>query len=583
MNFACRSLHLGLANRHAMVPANVESGNSRRDSSGYPVRDWAENAANSVLLRAVGVWRQDVDAWFEGAFERLPETVRVNPLRPDFVWVEEWLEQVGAKKIDWFSGVGSAWEFPFNRGKAEDEVRVILNALHETGRLTRQEAVSMVPAIALDAQPGEIILDLCASPGSKTTQIAEHLANSGVVMANEVVNGRINTLVSNVQRHAARTVMVIHHDGRSIPKVPETGFDRILVDAPCTGSATTRKNPDVWRKWRPSGGRSLHKLQVDLLGRALDLVKPGGRVVYSTCSLDPIENEAVVAAALRASENIRLVPANELLPTVPGVSGWTDWPLLDDEGNIVESPDSNPSHLPPKEFEIIEQLPNCLRIWNDVSNAGGFFIAILEKSLDSEQKQAVVDEILTLDRVKPDLHTFPQPIDKETLDSVKSAWNWAPNHLWKRGKSLLWSTPETLAIWESERSRRSGRTRIPGGRWRPLRVIHLGLIAVRLRKGEFDRVSGRAAPYFATKLQRGSTQIPTEWINNLLTGEEPPAYEILLELDMNRGSHLLIEENGETCLPVWIGGRVSLMISEPERRILRAQRGLPIILHSEEE
>ncbi len=114
-------------------------------------------------------------------------------------------------------------------------------------------------------------------------------------------------------------------------------------------------------------------------------------------------------------------------------------------------------------------------------------------------------------------------------------------------------------------------------------VIHLGLIAARLRKGEFDRVSGRAAPYLATKLQCGSTQIPSEWINKLLTGEEPPAYEILLELDKNRESHLLIEEGGETCLPVWIGGRVSLMISEPERRILRAQRGLPIILHSEEE
>ena len=153
---------------------------------------WEDSAADSILLKAVSHWRQDSEAWFQGAYERLPETVRVNPLRRDREWVESWLNEALAREIPWFSGPGSAWQLPFERGKAEGEVDILLKALHETGRLTRQEAVSMLPVIALDPKPGEIVLDMCASPGSKTTQICEHLGNDGVVIANEVMSGRVS-------------------------------------------------------------------------------------------------------------------------------------------------------------------------------------------------------------------------------------------------------------------------------------------------------------------------------------------------------------------------------------------------------
>ena len=161
---------------------------------------WEEMASNSALLRAVGSWRGDPDVWLAGSFERLPETVRVNPLRNDDVWVEGWLEEVGAEEIDWFNGPGSAWVLPFHRGRAEGRVKEILAALHETGRITRQEAVSMIPVLALGIGKGDLVLDMCASPGSKTTQISENLSESGMVVANEVVSSRVNTLVSNVQR-----------------------------------------------------------------------------------------------------------------------------------------------------------------------------------------------------------------------------------------------------------------------------------------------------------------------------------------------------------------------------------------------
>ena len=549
---------------------------------GLDERSWDTIASESVLLNAVSKWRDDSDTWLKHSVERLSETVRVNPLRNDKEWVENWLKANGAKKIDWFTGVGSAWILPFERGKAEGDIKIILSALHETGRLTRQEAVSMIPAIALDAKPGDVVLDMCASPGSKTTQIAEHLNEKGIVMANEVVNSRINTLVANTKRHGSITPIIVHHDGRFIPKVPVSGFDKILVDAPCTGSATTRKNPDVWNKWLPSGGRTLHKLQLELLVRAINLTKPGGKIVYSTCSLDPVENEAVIAEILRRFNYISLVSPTDLVKKIPSREGFVEWPNLDDNGMISDNINIEKSMSSPDEYEIKEQLPNCLRIWNDDVDAGGFFVAILAKSSNYQEPNVEIDRILEPEQIKPDESNFPQPIESDMHTMIKQNLGWEQENLWIRGKNILWSTAEAREIWKSERSKRSGRTLIPGNRWRPLRVIHLGLLSLKLEKNKMERVYGRAVRKIVPEIKSGKSEVSSQVINELLIGKEPPAYEISLELDQIRGGHLLIEENQGECLPVWIGGRVSLMISEQERRILRAKRKLPIILDEEE-
>jgi len=545
-------------------------------------RSWETIASESVLLNAVSNWRHDSDKWLSHSIERLSETVRVNPLRDDKEWVENWLEENDAKKIKWFTGVGSAWVLPFERGKAEGDVKVILSALHETGRLTRQESVSMIPAIALDAQPGDLVLDMCASPGSKTTQIAEHLNEKGIVMANEVVNSRINTLVANTKRHGSITPIIVHHDGRFIPKVPQTGFDKVLVDAPCTGSATTRKNPDVWNKWLPSGGRTLHKLQLELLTRAISLTKPGGRIVYSTCSLDPIENEAVVAEILRKFDYLSLIPTSKLIGKVPGRKGITEWPNLNDEGSISDWKQVESSMHPPSENEIKKQLPKCLRIWNDDVDAGGFFVAVFSKSSDYEEKKINIDRVLNDNQIKPDEIGFPQPVDSTISGMIEESLEWKQENLWKRGKNILWSTREAKEIWRSDRSKRSGRTFIPGNRWRPLRVIHLGLLTLKLQENRVERIVGRAVTKIVQEIGLGKSEVSSQIIDELLMGKEPPAYEISLELNKIRGGHILIEKNQDTCLPVWIGGRVSLMISEQERRVSRAKRKLPIILDEEE-
>ena len=532
-------------------------------------------AQNSVLLRAVSHWRKDAAGWLSGSFDRLPETVRVNPLRADCDWTEDWLESIGSQRITWFSGPGSAWAMPFDRGSAQGEIKEILKALHETGRLTRQEASSMLPVLALGAKQGDVVLDMCASPGSKTTQIAEHMGERGLVLANEVVNSRVNMLVTNVQRHGSRTVAVVHHDGRHIPRVPESGFDRILVDAPCTGSGTTRKNPDVWGKWLPSGGRSLHDLQLALLNKASALVKPGGRVVYSTCSLDPIEDEAVVAEILRSSDVMSLLPVSPLLEGVPGEKGRMDWPNLNDDGEPSDE-DFPESMMPPKESEISEQLAHCMRVWNDSIDGGGFFLAVLEKSADAPQRPTPeVHTFLNPEDVKPDPGNSPQPLSESMASSIESTWGALPDDLWLRGKRLLLSTPEARVVWESGRSRRGGRVRIPGNRWRPLKVMHLGLSAAQLRAGEVERVVAGASQVLGPHLPGASCEVDSALIDSLLEDGDA-LIEERHGLEGMRGGRILIDTQNGDCVPVWVGGRISLMLGSAERLLLTLQRGLTI-------
>ena len=539
--------------------------------------DWDEAARSSLLLKAVGCWRDNSASWFAHAYERLPETVRVNPLSGDQRWVEEWLQSLDCKPIEWFKGPGSAWIMPFDRGKAEGKVKSTLSALHETGRLTKQEAVSMLPVLALQPQSGEYILDVCASPGSKTSQIAEHLNNSGVVVANEIVRGRVNLLVSNMQRHRSRSNIIVNHDARHFPKVPEFGYDRALVDAPCTGIGTTRKNPDVWTRWKPDDGRSMQKLQIDILSRATQLVKSGGRVVYSTCSLDPIENEAVVAEVLRRDSTLSLISAHDLIPNLSASEGMKQWPNISDDCSIVQDEDLRDSFHSPSENEIIDVLPLCMRVWNDESEAGGFFLAVLEKHSETgEQTSVQVEQILTEDKAPADNEDVPQPIIREVRSLLQDDLGSLPDELWMRGKKILWSTPEAHEIWASERSRRGGRTRIPGKRWRPLKVVYLGLEAIHLRRGEFERVVGSAAKIIAGTVNKGYTEVPSKIIDSLLSGDEPDPSLVNISLASIRGNRLLVDESDGTTIPVWIGGRVSLMMRASELHVLRVIRGIEV-------
>ena len=300
----------------------------------------AKIAPLTGLAESLGLGRE---TWIQTATQPLPETLRLTMHHYDIDWTRQQLLAMGATPLSWSVG-NEAYQLPFARGQApRDGTRELLALLHDTGRVTRQEAASMLPILVLDPKPNELLLDLCAAPGSKATHAAERMAPSGVVVANEPISGRVNMLASNRGRLSLHNVMITQHDGRHVGRIPKPGFDAIVADVPCTGSATSRKNKDVWWSWSPKGGRTMFQLQVDIASRGAQLLRPGGLMVYSTCSIDPVENEAVIAELIRKCPWMDVVDIDE--SKVDGLvwhQGLSSWTPLDEDGNVSDEPEKVP-------------------------------------------------------------------------------------------------------------------------------------------------------------------------------------------------------------------------------------------------
>ncbi|TRY60224.1 hypothetical protein DNTS_026373 [Danionella cerebrum] len=276
----------------------------------------------------------------------------------------------------------------------------------ESGNISRQEAVSMIPPLLMKIEPQHKILDMCAAPGSKTAQLIEMLHSDmdvpfpeGFVIANDVDNKRCYLLVHQAKRLNSPCIMVINHDASIIPnlhydrdgKKEVLTYDRILCDVPCSGDGTMRKNIDVWKKWTTSNSLHLHGLQLRIAVRGVEQLAVGGRMVYSTCSLNPIEDEAVIATLLEKSEGaLELADASIDLPGLKYMSGITSWKVMTKEGQWFsdwsEVPTSRqtqirPTMFPPKDQEKLAKmrLERCMRILPHHQNTGGFFVAVLEK------------------------------------------------------------------------------------------------------------------------------------------------------------------------------------------------------------
>jgi len=197
--------------------------------------------------------------------------------------------------------------------------------------VVQDEASQLVP-LAMDAQPGERILDLCASPGGKTVAMAAAMHDSGTLIASDVRPGRVSLLSDTIGRSGARHARIVHVPAHG--PLPFAGiFDRVLVDAPCSGLGTVRRDPDIrWRRAETDLPR-LAQQQVDLLLRAASVVRPGGRLVYATCSSEPEENDDVVRTFLERAPFDRL----DLQHQSPGSLE----PLLDDRGTLRTLPFSH--------------------------------------------------------------------------------------------------------------------------------------------------------------------------------------------------------------------------------------------------
>lgn len=187
------------------------------------------------------------------------------------------------------------------------------------GWIRIQDEASQMVGWLVGAQPGERVLDLCAAPGGKTAQLAEAAGRRGLVVASDVHLSRLRRLRSLLGDESS--VMLVQLDGRE-PLPFNALFDRILVDAPCSGTGTLARNPEIKWRLKPDSLSQLHRFQVELLRQAARALGPGGRLVYSTCSLEPEENESVLDSVLAAEKNLELVPAardleSRLTPDAP--------------------------------------------------------------------------------------------------------------------------------------------------------------------------------------------------------------------------------------------------------------------------
>lgn len=197
---------------------------------------------------------------------------------------------------------------------------------YTSGKMYVQSLSSMVPPVVLAPVAGERVLDLAAAPGSKTTQLAAIMENGGEIIANDTSPTRSYRLAANCQMQHVTNVKTIRMDGRQVwTKYPEH-FDRVLVDVPCSmeGRFLT-SDPDTYRDWSLKKVRDLSLLQRWLLRSAISATKPGGIIVYSTCTLSPEENEQVIDWVLSKDKGVVSVEPIELDPAIPIVHGLTSF------------------------------------------------------------------------------------------------------------------------------------------------------------------------------------------------------------------------------------------------------------------
>jgi len=291
----------------------------------------------------------DIEKFKEYSFSYLRKSIRVNTLKMDIKSLtervsKEWkLEPIPwCKEGFWIE----------HRGIGEDKRWDVGNIIeHTLGYVYIQEAASMIPPIVLDPQPGDRVLDMCAAPGSKTTQISQYMQNSGVLVANELTGMRIAALGINLQRCGVMNTIITQMDGA---RFKEIEFDRVLVDAPCSGTGTIRKSLKTIDSWNPKLAYHLSKTQRLLIKAGFNALKPGGTLVYSTCTLEPEEDEGVIDHLLKEFPNAKVEEITLEIKRSPAV--------VEFEGKTYS-----------------DEVKKCLRIWPQDNDTEGFFVAKIRK------------------------------------------------------------------------------------------------------------------------------------------------------------------------------------------------------------
>jgi NOL1/NOP2/sun family putative RNA methylase len=232
---------------------------------------------------------------------------------------------------------------------------------HAAGLYYLQEPSAMAVAELLDPLPGEDVLDLAAAPGGKATHIAARMANQGLLVANDLHPKRVRDLAQNLERCGVRNCCIINETPQRLLEKLEGFFDKVLLDAPCSGEGMFRKSENARQDWSPETVRSCAVRQAGILPLAARLVKPGGRLVYSTCTFNPQENEHVIAKFLHENSGFTLQEVNISECFSPGRPEW-----IEDQASFPE-------------------LRRAVRIWPHLAQGEGHFIAVMQRKALGKQ------------------------------------------------------------------------------------------------------------------------------------------------------------------------------------------------------
>lgn len=280
--------------------------------------------------------------------EKKLQALRVNTLKgsvEEFLDKAPFFEKDNARQVPWEPN-GFYYEEAMQPGK---------HPFHEAGVYYIQEPSAMTPVSYLGAQPGEKILDLCAAPGGKSTQIASYMKNEGLLVCNEIHPARAKILSENIERMGIRNALVTNETPKHLSGLFDAYFDRILVDAPCSGEGMFRKNEDACGEWSLENVKLCAERQDEILDCADLMLRPGGRLVYSTCTFAPEENEGSVARFLRRHPDYEIIKADKYEGMSSGEVKWAD-------------------------CHATKGMENTIRLFPHQIDGEGHFVAVLQKA-----------------------------------------------------------------------------------------------------------------------------------------------------------------------------------------------------------
>ena len=283
------------------------------------------------------------------------------------------------------------------------------NPYYYAGLYYIQEPSAMLPGNVIDAKKGERILDLCAAPGGKSAQILAGLDGEGLLVSNDINFKRVKALVKNVELMGAKNVVVTNDSPENLSKYFFEYFDKILIDAPCSGEGMFRKDDLAIRSFSKYKNEECSKLQIEILRQAHKMLRKGGKIVYSTCTFDPIENEMVIDKFVEEHSEYKILKIDK----IDGIESAM------------------------REFCDNSEIENAVRLWPHKLKGEGHFVALLQKGKADEKHIVFNDESVEyVNLTKKQIEVFEEFVKENLTINLTGIFELKGNSLYKIPRGL---------------------------------------------------------------------------------------------------------------------------------------------------